>query len=206
MRPPGWFRLVRAGVFAAACVELSRFGHDLMAVRPVPQWAAWTALLGLGAVGYQLADRRRSVWWILLAVEVVQGCLHVWFSACTPAGATSAVHMEMRAGGMHAVTPMSHGAGISVGMFGAHVMAGALVALWLCVGERALWRALGRLFAPALRVFALLIRVNAPVGPHPLAIGAGRDEDEVAPETAALRHVLVRRGPPQAGVSRVSPA
>jgi len=199
---------MRAGAFAAVCVALSQFGHDLMAARPAPLWAGWVALAGIGAVGYCLADRRRPAWWILLAVEVAQVCLHVWFSCCTPAGpASPALRMEMRGGGMHAATDggmaLAHGAGMSLWMFAAHALAGCLAAAWLYAGERALWRAL-RVIAEflvdrTLRVLALLVRAGLPVDPRPARAAVGRrGEDEVPPEVAVLRHVLIRRGPPRA--------
>jgi hypothetical protein len=207
MRPPGWFRLIRAGAFAAVCVALSQYGHDLMAARPAPLWAGWVALAGVGAVGYCLADRRRPTWWILLAVEVAQVCLHVWFDWCTPAGSVPpSPRMEMRGGGMHAAMDggmaMSHGAGTSLGMLAAHAFAGCLAAAWLYAGERALWRALrtvaGFLADRTLRVLALLVRAVRPAGPRPARAVVRRGEDEVPPEVAVLRHVLVRRGPPRA--------
>jgi hypothetical protein len=43
-------------VFAAVCVVLSQFGHDLMAARPASLWAGWAALAGVGAVGYGRTD------------------------------------------------------------------------------------------------------------------------------------------------------
>ena len=207
MHPPGWFRLIRAGVFAAVCVVLSQFGHDVMAARPAPLWAGWAALAGVGAVGYCLADRRRPAWWILLAVQVAQVCLHVWFSCWTPAGSVSpSPPMEMRGGGMHAATyggsAMAHGAGMSLGMLAAHALAGCLAAAWLYAGERALWRAL-RVVAEfladrTLRVLALLVRTCPPAEPRPVDTAHRHGEDELAPEAAVLRHVLVRRGPPRA--------
>jgi hypothetical protein len=187
------------------CVALSQFGHDLMAERPAPLWAGWAALVGLGAVGYFLADRRRPAWWILLAVEVAQVCLHVWFACCTPAGvAAGAVHMRMQGGAMHATGAIAagHAGGMSLGMFAVHALAGCLAAAWLHAGERALWAALGVvaefLVDRTLRVLALLVRADLRVGHGPAAVTGGRAEDEVAPRTAALRHVLVRRGPPRA--------
>jgi hypothetical protein len=206
MTPPRWFRLIRAGAFAAVCVALSQIGHDLMAARPAPLWVGWAALAGLGAVGYFLADRRRPAWWILLAVEVAQVCLHMWFDCCTPAGAAAgAVHVQMQGGAMHATTGATaagHAGGMSLGMFAAHALAGCLAAAWLYAGERALWAAL-RVIAEflvdrTLRVLALLVRADPRVGHGPAPAVGGRSEDEVAPQTATLRHVLVRRGPPRA--------
>jgi hypothetical protein len=207
MHPPGWFRLMRAGAFAAVCVVLSQLGHDVMAGRPAPLWAGWAALAGLGAVGYCLADRRRPAWWILLAVEATQVCLHVWFSCCTPAGSVSpAPRMDMQGGGMHAATAggmaVPHGAGMSLGMLAAHALAGCLVAAWLYAGERALWRALGViaefLVDRTLRVLVRLVGTGLPAGPRPTRVAVGFGEDEVPPEIAVLRHVLIRRGPPRA--------
>jgi hypothetical protein len=191
---------MRAGVFAAVCVALSQVGHDLMAARPAPLWAGWVALAGVGAVGYRLADRRRPVWWILLAVDAAQVCLHVWFSCCTPSGA-GPMQMQMQAGGTHAAggMAMSHGDGVSLGMLGAHALAGCLAALWLYAGERALWRAL-RVIVEFLvgRTLRLLVFLIVSDGRHPAPLVGGRGEDEAAPKTAVLRHVLVRRGPPRA--------
>jgi hypothetical protein len=203
MRPPGWFRVVRAGAFAAVCVVLSQFGHDVMAARPAPLWAGWTALAGVGAAGYRLADRRRPAWWILLAVQVTQIGLHVWFSRCTSEGAAPVTtHMRMGGGVMHAAGGMTGTHGMSLGMLGAHALAGCLAAAWLYAGERALWRAL-RVVAEVLadrtlRVLALPVRTCLPAGPSPVRSAHRRGEDELAPDVAVLRHVLVRRGPPEA--------
>lgn len=199
---------MRAGGFASVCVVLSQAGHDLMASRPVPPWAGWAALAGVGAVGYLLADRRRPLWWILLAVEVVQGCLHLWFTWSTSTGSGPPLQhpgMVMH-GGVHQVVgadvAMAHGGGTSVSMLGAHVLAGALVAVWLYAGERVLWRALGMIAGLLLgcRVFWLFacggLQEDRWMG------GARRrrnDEDEAPPVLAVLRHALVRRGPPWAG-------
>jgi hypothetical protein len=199
---------MRAGAFAAVCVGLSQVGHDLMAARPAPLWAGWAALAGVGAVGYRLADRHRPVWWLLLAVEVTQACLHVWFGYCTPsAPGPRPMHMRMQGGAMRAAGDhlISHGASVSAGMFGAHVLAGCLAALWLYAGERSLWRAL-RLIAEFFadrtpRFFALIVRAGFPAERCPAPAAIGYDEDEAVPEPAVLWHVLTRRGPPRACVS-----
>lgn len=205
MLPPNWFRLVRAGVFAAVCVALSQFGHDLVAARPAPPWAGWTALAALSGLGYCLADRRRPPWWILLAVQIAQVCLHVWFNCCTPDGPGQVtVPMQMRDGVMHAAGGMAapHGAGMSLYMFAAHALAGALAAVWLYAGERALWRGLGVvaefLVDRTLRVPALLANTGLPDGSGPPHVGSS-GEDEPAPAATILRHVLLRRGPPLGG-------
>jgi hypothetical protein len=183
-----------------------------MASRPAPLWAGWTALAGVSAVGYCLADRRRPAWWILLAVEVVQASLHLWFAWSTPSDSGSAFgHPGMAMhGSVHLVTsadlplPMPHGGGMSVGMVGVHALAGVLVAVWLYAGERALWRALGLivgvLLGRTLRGFALFMCADLAAHRRPAGAHRMRSDDEGPPVGAVLRHVLIRRGPPQADV------
>jgi hypothetical protein len=173
-----------------------------MAVRPVPVWATWAALAGVTAVGYCLADRRRPAWWILLAVEVVQFCLHLWFSSCTPGAAPVSPGMAMH-DGMHAhtVMPMPAGGGGSAGMLGAHALVGVLVAAWLYAGERALWCALGAitglLLGGVLRAFFAYARGGLAPDRGPSRTVRRCGEDETAPALGALRHALIRRGPPR---------
>ncbi|GAA4623848.1 hypothetical protein GCM10023196_021700 [Actinoallomurus vinaceus] len=193
---------MRAGVFASVCVVLSMAGHDMMAARPAPAWAGWTALAVVTAVGYRLADRRRSAWWILLAVEVAQICLHQWFTWATPSAPGHLV-MTMDGGAHHVVgaaPPVRHGASAGLGMLSAHAIAGMLVALWLYAGERALWRALSALgeslLGRTLRALVLLAYADLHTPPRPSAAPCRRDDDP-PPVAAALRHVLVRRGPPR---------
>jgi hypothetical protein len=198
---------MRAGVFASVCVVLSQAGHDLVASRPVPVWAGWTALGAVTAIGYCLAGRRRSAWWILLAVEIVQVCLHLWFSCCTrgsPGADLGHLNTTMP-GGVHQVgsadMTMAHGGGMSAGMAGAHALAGMLVAAWLYMGERALWHALGvitdSLFGRALRVFALLIGADLVGDRQPAGAACRRAGHDAPPIVGVLRHVVVRRGPPR---------
>ncbi|MEV5703768.1 hypothetical protein [Actinoallomurus sp. NPDC052274] len=201
---------MRAAVLAVVCVVLSLVGHDLMTSRPAPAWAGWTAVAAVTAVGYHLADRRRSARWILLAVEAAQLCLHEWFAWTTPAdpGSTPA-HLAMTThGGMHtamgsgAAVSMNHGSGASgLGMAGAHALAGALVALWLYAGERAAWRVLAVLaeavLGHALRVLLLLACVDRAASRRPAGVRRRWGADQTPPAMAVLRHFLVRRGPPR---------
>ncbi|MEU7694781.1 hypothetical protein OHB01_25770 [Microbispora hainanensis] len=195
---------MRAGVFALVCVGLSQVGHDLMAPRPVPAWSVGMALGLVTMIGYRLAGHERSTRWLLAAVEAVQLYLHAWFTWTTPADGTYSVGAHTMMPGHTASVALAHGAipahhGMSVpAMFAAHAVAGALVAFWLSVGERALWRALRSL---AFAVSAHLCRVLALIGPvaiptHPGAAPVSHDEDDLS-ATTALRHTVVRRGPPR---------
>lgn len=206
MRPPGWFRLMRAGAFAGVCVVVSLVGHDLMASRPAPLWAGAVAVAGVAGVGYCLADRRRSLWWVLLAVEVTQVCLHEWFAWATAAGSASmrppmamhdGMHMGAASGTAAATRP---GGGPGLGMVAAHALAGVLVALWLYAGERALWRMLGVLAGVvARRAFGVIVVLAGliPVAGRSGILRRRRGEDEAPPGWVVLRYVVVRRGPPR---------
>ncbi|WP_405523654.1 hypothetical protein OG426_10285 [Streptomyces canus] len=88
----------------------------------------------------------------------------------------------------------------SAGMFLAHVLAAAVCGLWLWRGERAAHR-IGRalaavLFAPLRRVLRVLFR--APGGRGGRSWRAVVDEGNRRwSASSALRHVVVRRGPPR---------
>ncbi|MFL6053337.1 MAG: hypothetical protein ACJ72W_10540 [Actinoallomurus sp.] len=201
---------MRAGVFAAVCVVLSVTAHGLMHPRPLPAYAGPVAFAVLTGVGFCLADRRRSVGWLLLAVEVVQGGLHLWFSAVSapadPHAAWDAARMHHHLPGIHHLVvagpgqpSAAHAGTADWGMLIMHTIAGVLVALWLSAGERAAWRALAAitrlLLAPALRVLALLVGV--PIAQRPGGTRTGRHGgDGPQPRIGALRHTVVRRGPP----------
>ncbi|MEU8273575.1 hypothetical protein ACFYOK_00345 [Microbispora bryophytorum] len=155
-------------------------------------------------IGYRLAGHERSARWLLAAVEAVQLYLHVWFTWTTPADGAHTAGAHAMMSGHTASVAVAHGAipahdGMSVpAMFAAHAVAGALVAFWLSVGERALWRALRSL---AFAVSAHLRRVVALIGPlvilvHPGVAPVSHDEDDLS-ATTALRHTVVRRGPPR---------
>jgi hypothetical protein len=208
MRSPGWFRIMRAWLFAMVCVGLSVAGHDLMAPRPVPVWSAGLALGLVAAAGYRPADRERSMRWILVAVETVQLYLHVWFAWTTPAGSAHGTTggdpgPRLMMAGHGASTVMTHGGMSAPGMFLAHALAGAFVAVWLSAGERALWQALRSLAWAVSSHLRLILAASRPgmIPARPVP-SARRDDD--APIIEILRHAVIRRGPP--GGRRISTA
>jgi hypothetical protein len=210
MRPPAWFRITRAGSFALVCVGLSQAGHDLMASRAVPLWSVVVALVLMAAAGYRLADRKRSTGWILAAVQAAQLYLHVWFTWTTPAQSLPApgglAHGEhLAAGVQHASTAIAHGGMSLPGMLAAHAVAGTLVALWLSAGERALWRALTTLARVVSARFGWILPL-LPTG-QTSDFPARHHEtggDERMPVQQALRHAVVRRGPPWGAQIRIT--
>jgi hypothetical protein len=60
MKAGRFLRLLRASVFAVACVGLSAVGHVWMSGRPVPGWALFTAVGVMFAAASALAGRRRG--------------------------------------------------------------------------------------------------------------------------------------------------
>ncbi|MFJ9536949.1 hypothetical protein ACIRPX_06820 [Streptomyces sp. NPDC101225] len=120
--------------------------------------------------------------------------------------------MMHHAGTAHGSGPMTGSSGSpvasvvmhggSAGMFLAHVLAAVVCGLWLWRGEAAAHR-IGRalaavVFAPLRRVFRTFF--HTPVGSGVLSwravTGDGRHHWRTGP--SALRHVVVRRGPPRA--------
>ncbi|GII54222.1 hypothetical protein Pth03_26110 [Planotetraspora thailandica] len=203
MRQPGWFRMLRAGLFAVVCVGLSQAGHDLMAPRPVPAWSVAVALGLVTLIGYRLADRERSIGWILPGVEIAQLYLHMWFAWTTPSGASGdVVHLadghNMMAGHAGSMAVI-HGGMSTPAMFAAHALAGAFVAAWLSVGERTLWRtlrALSWILSSGLGWVLVLVQARPLTVRLPPSRPIGHDD--AVPATALLRHTLARRGPPRA--------
>ncbi|QOV34581.1 hypothetical protein IM697_31340 [Streptomyces ferrugineus] len=88
----------------------------------------------------------------------------------------------------------------SAGMLLAHLLAAVACGVWLWRGEAAVHR-IGRalaatLFAPLRRVCRVLSRTVARRAAPPCRIAEGAAED-ARPTPSALRHAVVRRGPPQ---------
>ncbi|MFC4909094.1 hypothetical protein [Actinomadura gamaensis] len=193
-------RLARAVVFSTVCVALATLGHALAASAAVPAWAALAGFAGVLAVTYALTGHERSLPTIAGGLVFGQFALHTLFaSACgtcgpAPAGGagTSSMHDPH-----HMVTAVStHGPGSAMTL--AHVAAGLASGWWLWRGERAAWSLTRRIAAFADRPVRLLLALSAAepaAPPAPVAV-----VPVTAPAAAlrrrALRHQVVRRGPP----------
>ncbi|GLW68506.1 hypothetical protein Kpho02_08050 [Kitasatospora phosalacinea] len=99
--------------------------------------------------------------------------------------------------------------GLTPGMLLGHLAAALVAGWWLRRGEAALWRLLrtaaltAREWAAPLRtavalLTALVLGAERPAAPRP----TGRAEDWPLPVAAALRHSLLRRGPPAVAFAR----
>ncbi len=197
------FRPARAVVFATVCTGLATAGHTMASHAPVPPLALVAGLLVLIVVGLALSSVERSLLTILSSLLGGQFLLHVLFAAAQRGG--TGAHAV---GGGEPGPYAGHGLGdLHVGHGGpvhgvpsgfamtlAHVVAAVVSAWWLRRGERAVW-GLARKVATALARpgFAVLAE---PVPLPRRARLAPRAARTARPRVTALRHVLVRRGPP----------
>ncbi|MFD3695326.1 sigma factor [Streptomyces sp. NPDC058646] len=139
--------MVRAAVFAAACVLLAAPGHVLMSGRAVPRPVAAPALAGAGAAGWWLAGREHGVAAVTAVAVALHTALHLGFSPAQ--AATAPLPIAAGAGGAHArhlapvlahsAAPAGHAtAGTSpAAMPAAHPLAALLCAPWLAYGSAA---------------------------------------------------------------------
>jgi hypothetical protein len=187
MGNPGLLREARALVFVLVCVSLSVALHG-WAHGHLPTPLALLAGSGLVVPpALMLTGRQRGLWTIAGALAVAQGGLHVVFSLGSSHSMAGASHLVPAAtlGTVGSVRPGM--------MLAAHVVAGALTALWLGAGEDAVWR-LARWFARRLVRFALIVR-RLPV----LIVRRSlvrRDERVVLVTEPRWTRCVVRRGPP----------
>ncbi|WP_028808454.1 hypothetical protein [Streptomyces canus] len=87
----GWCRVLRAGVFAAACVLLAALGHVTMSGTPVPWWAMAAGAAATGVAGWLLAGRERGRTSIVVVVTAAQAVLHETFTQAQELTSASAV-------------------------------------------------------------------------------------------------------------------
>lgn len=73
-------RLLRAAVFAAACVTLSAAGHEAASGAVIPVWALLAGWAGVFAVASVFAGRERSLPGIAALMLAGQGVLHLVFT------------------------------------------------------------------------------------------------------------------------------
>ncbi|MDL4818361.1 hypothetical protein [Actinomadura opuntiae] len=187
------FRTARAVVFATVCVSLATLGHALAAHEPVPGWAVLAGFGAVLAVTLALAGHERSLPTIAGGLLGGQFALHALFARATEGMRHCDTDAAMPAG--HGAAMPMHGPGTSMTL--AHCAAAVVAAWWLRRGERAAWSLARRLASAADRPIRLLLAlmsvepaprpVRTPVVPVAAgAMAAGR----------ALRHQVVRRGPP----------
>ncbi|GAA3932170.1 hypothetical protein GCM10022244_46090 [Streptomyces gulbargensis] len=205
-------RALRAALFAVVCVALSAVGHSSMSAHPLPPLALLAALAVTAGAAWAGAGRRRGPAAIAGALLVLQGALHLTFSAVgghAPVPATPPGHGAHGHGhGAHATMDMAGAmpeaaAGQGAGMLAAHLLAALLCGLWLARGEAALFTvaraALAYAFTPLRPPLAPVPVPDAPRGP---VRRTRRDARE--PHSVRLAHSLSRRGPPRPPAPRTT--
>lgn len=166
-RPPTAFR---AGLAAAVAVLVAAAAHAAAGGAVDLAGAGWT-FAALTAPAWWLNRRERG--WTVLAVAQL--------------AAQQVAHVVLAGPGHpHGLLPMDL-------MLHVHLLAAALSAVGLRLGERRAWAASRAVVHTCL----LLVTSPAPVSAPP----APRSADPiVAPATALLQHVVARRGPPHPAV------
>ncbi len=159
-------RALRAGLGAAVAVGIAVAAHAAGDGRVDAAGAGWTFLALVGP-SWWLARRRRG--WAALALTQLAG--------------QQIAHVALSVGG-------SAGAHLLPAdvMLYAHLLGAAVSAWWLVRGERRAWAAVRRWAAVVLHPAP-----SGPARPHAVAV---RVPTPSRTGPRALRHVVVRRGPP----------
>jgi hypothetical protein len=105
----GWCRVLRAGVFAAACVLLAALGHVTMSGTPVPWWAMAAGAMATGAAGWLLAGRERGRTPIVVVVTAAQAVLHETFTQAQKLASAPEPAVMPGAGGSTGMSTMDMG-------------------------------------------------------------------------------------------------
>ena len=218
---PG-LRLARGGLLAAATLGVAVWAHS-SADGNLPGSAGLVAIWALTtAVAAGLLARPASVRRVVLLLCSGQGVLHLLLSVVAghgarpaptsgphyyathsmladsaPAAATHGMAAELTSGLGGLLGHLTSGAGLR--MIATHLVAAAVVGLWLAAGEKALWSALTGLAAAvsarAATWLSLLLTTPVPVSTGPRA--AYLPEPLTGPGVDRLVR-CPRRGPPAA--------
>ncbi|MET4925970.1 hypothetical protein P3L51_27075 [Streptomyces sp. PSRA5] len=206
-------RALRAAVLAAVCVTLAAVGHSSMSAHELPLGVLATAFGVIAGLSWLAGGRRRGIAFIGPAVLTAQAALHVTFSAAGTHGAWPARSHGHVTPGMGAGTGMGESVGAggvggavlaavgdtSPGMLAAHLLAGAVCALWLARGEAAFFRFAETVAAFAFTPLRLLLATPRPLAVPPPVRPRHRTRAPHRPRGTVLAHAVSRRGPPARG-------
>ncbi|MEV8345323.1 hypothetical protein [Streptomyces niveus] len=209
-------RALRAAILAAVCVTLAAVGHSSASTHELPLGVLALAFGVIAGLSWLAGGRRRGVGFIGPAVLTAQAALHVTFAAAGAHGAMPS------AGHGHAPADMGEtgtgaGAGAegavgavltavgdtSPGMLAAHLLAGAVCALWLARGEAAFFRLAETVAAFAFTPLGLLLAAPRPLAVPPPVRPRHRTRAPHRPRGTVLAHAVSRRGPPAHGASAI---
>jgi hypothetical protein len=170
------FRAARAVMFTAVCVLLAVLGHVVMSGAVIPWWAIVPASASIATAAWILADRERSVPFVVVGTIVAQAELHIVFTL-----AQSLLPAPMH----HHMTGTT-----SAGMLAAHLIAALLCGLWLAYGENATFAVLRTV---ADRILLLLQPWRS--GPSWPRLQPARSV--APPRRYLLADAITSRGPPR---------
>lgn len=195
----------RAAVFAVVGTVLGVSAHHLVAEGPAPWRQSGLAALVLFGVGLLGARRPRSLATVVATCGAAQTGLHVWLMTAHAHGAAAAP--TAMSGHLHHDAHQAwHGRlHDSVTMTAVHVVAAVLVAVLLHRADTVCWSPARGLTTAveAVRTRLAWVRLalagGRPVVPWPsVLVLAWLERPPV--EEAVLADVVVRRGPPRAGL------
>jgi hypothetical protein len=168
-------------------MTLATVGHVVVAQVMVAPWAIGVGFAGVLAVAWVLTGAERSLATILGGLLGGQFAFHAMFTAAQPGPSI------MDHSGPPTLMTGGHG---GTAMTLAHVMAAVVSAWWLRRGERAVWKLARRVAALADRSIWARWALPDSVPSVPLTPAFSPVNPPIRPRSAALRHSVVRRGPP----------
>lgn len=207
-------RALRAAILAAVCVTLAAVGHSSASAHELPLGVLALAFGVIAGLSWLAGGRRRGVGFIGPAVLTAQAALHVTFAAAGAHGAMPSAghgHASADMGNTGAGTGAEGAVGAvltavgdtSPGMLAAHLLAGAVCALWLARGEAAFFRLAETVAAFAFTPLGLLLAAPRPLAVPPPVRPRHRSRAPHRPRGAVLAHAVSRRGPPAHGASAI---
>lgn len=202
--------VLRAALFAIVGTALGVSAHHLVAEGPAPWRQSALTVLALFGVGLVGARRPRSLATVLAACGAAQAGLHSWLMTAH-ADATAATPMAAMPGRMHHAADTHqawHGRlHDSLAMTAVHALAAVLVAVLLHRTDTVCWSLARGLTTAIDAVRARIATVRALLGGRPPLGESGPSAlalvwlERPSPVGAVLADVVVRRGPPQAGLT-----
>ncbi|WP_210577140.1 hypothetical protein [Streptomyces sp. GESEQ-4] len=197
--------VLRAAVFAGVGTVLGVSAHQLVAEGTTPWRQTAPAALVLFGIGLVGTRRPRSLATVVVTCGVAQAGLHLWLMAAH-ADATAAP-MSMPSHTQHAAH--THQAWHDApAMTAVHMVAAVLVAVLLHRADTVCWSLARGLTTAVDAARARIATVRALLGDRPaLSADQGLSAHALAwlerppPDEAVLTGTVVRRGPPQAGLT-----
>ncbi|MFJ5304133.1 hypothetical protein [Streptomyces sp. NPDC088350] len=204
---PAPLPVLRAAVFAVAGTVLGVIAHHLVAEGPVPWRQSATAVALLFAVGLVGTRRPRSLAAMVAACGAVQVGLHLWLMTAHAHGAAPMAMSGHMLPGADAHGMWHERLQGSSAMTAVHAGAAVLVAVLLHRADTVCWSLARGLTTAVETVRDRIALVRSLLGDHPvgaeaeLPVSALMWLERPPLKDAVLADVVVRRGPPQAGLA-----